>query len=1006
VADKQATGKAAVRIIEALRTKEGDPIGDRALGDALADQVINQVRRLAQLKLAHTKDLFPQFTDHSIQHSDGVVEILDWLVPDGIKAQLNAWELYFLLAAAYLHDLGMIEGCPDLQTDPQWQAFLTAYLTEHPRPEVPSQQELTLAAKRAYVRDTHHERSEQYIMENAAELGLNISGSPAEAQIVARISKGHRRADLGDQVQFGVTTFGNNQLIRRDLLAAYLRLADELDTTAMRTPIAEFEVLNIDDEVSALEWAKHLAISGVSAHEGVITIAGRCFDHRVFLRLQKLSSELRGKLRELKAMLPRPYATLDGFLLPDPIPYHDVELRLEHTGYLPIEISFQLEHEGIMNLLMGERLYGDKSAWIRELLQNGVDTCREAVEQRPASYVPRISVTESPDRSMITISDNGMGMDEHIVRSYFARLGLSYYKSSEFSGHFRPISEFGIGVLSCFMVADRIEVDSKRNGSEPIWFEITSLVEPFLCRRGTGVDPGTNIRLHLGGEVPNWDLVERVRHFAGHVDIPIEVTTHEGRVESIGGSMVLPWIGHVVAAAEELAQESGDWLDERISGSLHNMLRHQASLALGRFSISLSLDGINISAVFPPGGPLYEVFESAPSKASRGRLYQDGFLVRDLVPNDIRVAHGSYVEINLTGASRASLSVDRTRTVNLPPDIGHHLISAYCAAVEDVLVREYGDLTSDRWWSLHAAYIEMSQLTASAEIFEKSALEHARFCILDHNGFHSESIEDVHRRKGLLIFEDDLHEVFSSLYDKIPQNTSVLFSPRTKFETSSPFLFGRGESTLHMVWRLLSQPSDLKRVEYREIYELLNAEVSIHEVAGITVAFVDAGRRIGPPILPLDSIRREEGGFHPICWDIHHPLGNVLHKCVGASLPTALRAAVALFISSFEHNEYGRPELHPYFVGRLTEFVELSEDLVELGVIQSSDLPDQASVFEVQLQGHSCPYGLTYGVFISPRSGYPWRREQENGGDSIRDQPNAKALANKDAADEFEDKAI
>ncbi len=90
-----------MRVIEALRAKDdGDPIEGRPVGEVLADQMLNQVRRLSQAKLAHTRDLFPQFTDHSVRHSDGVVAILDWLIPDDVKAKLNAWELYFLLGVA------------------------------------------------------------------------------------------------------------------------------------------------------------------------------------------------------------------------------------------------------------------------------------------------------------------------------------------------------------------------------------------------------------------------------------------------------------------------------------------------------------------------------------------------------------------------------------------------------------------------------------------------------------------------------------------------------------------------------------------------------------------------------------------------------------------------------------------------------------------------------------------------------------------------------------------
>jgi hypothetical protein len=70
--------------------------------------------------------------------------------------------------------------------------------------------------------------------------------------------------------------------------------------------------------------------------------------------------------------------------------------------------------------------------------------------------------------------------------------------------------------------------------------------------------------------------------------------------------------------------------------------------------------------------------------------------------------------------------------------------------------------------------------------------------------------------------------------------------------------------------------------------------------------------------------------------------------------------------------------------------MDWSEDLVGLGVIQSSDLPDEASVFGVQMPGHFCPYGLTHDVLVSPGSGYPWHLERNNGGNSVGDQPSAR----------------
>ena len=93
-----------MKMLEALAKKNG--------GDTLVYRLQNDVRETALLKLEHVRDLFPEFTDHSMRHGDGVVAILDWLVPDALKNKLNKWELYFLIAAAYLHDIGMVEACP------------------------------------------------------------------------------------------------------------------------------------------------------------------------------------------------------------------------------------------------------------------------------------------------------------------------------------------------------------------------------------------------------------------------------------------------------------------------------------------------------------------------------------------------------------------------------------------------------------------------------------------------------------------------------------------------------------------------------------------------------------------------------------------------------------------------------------------------------------------------------------------------------------------------------
>ena len=66
-----------MKVFEALRVNP--------LGKELADRLERDVRREAQNRLEHFRDLFPHFTDHALRHSEGVIAILDWLMPDEIK---------------------------------------------------------------------------------------------------------------------------------------------------------------------------------------------------------------------------------------------------------------------------------------------------------------------------------------------------------------------------------------------------------------------------------------------------------------------------------------------------------------------------------------------------------------------------------------------------------------------------------------------------------------------------------------------------------------------------------------------------------------------------------------------------------------------------------------------------------------------------------------------------------------------------------------------------------
>jgi hypothetical protein len=156
-------------------------------------------------------------------------------------------ELFFLLASAYLHDIGMVDF-PELRED---QSNAEAGGTRWPE----------------LIRSKHHERSEKSILSVWSELGLEDGH---QAGIVGRICRGHRREDLRDQTMFESTRVYRNAVVNMPLLASFLKLADELDITFERTPAVLYELLPPTGKKSKVEWQKHLSVAGVAIAPGVL----------------------------------------------------------------------------------------------------------------------------------------------------------------------------------------------------------------------------------------------------------------------------------------------------------------------------------------------------------------------------------------------------------------------------------------------------------------------------------------------------------------------------------------------------------------------------------------------------------------------------------------------------------------------------------------------------------------------------------------------------------------
>ena len=136
------------------------------------------------------------------------------------------------------------------------------------------------------------------------------------------------------------------------------------------------------------------------------------------------------------------------------------------------DLKITLNQISILNLLAGVNLYKDSYACLRELYQNSLDACRRrlcAKENNIDRGTIIFGMKEVDGKgTYLYCHDNGVGMDEHVIENYLLRIGNSFYKSDEFQrerqqmiNDFTPVSQFGIGIISCFMLGTSIEIITK-----------------------------------------------------------------------------------------------------------------------------------------------------------------------------------------------------------------------------------------------------------------------------------------------------------------------------------------------------------------------------------------------------------------------------------------------------------------------------------------------------------------------------------------------------------------
>ena len=378
------------------------------------------------------------------------------------------------------------------------------------------------------------------------------------------ICESHHKDDIENFEKYKIKSrYGsdNQEIVNLNYIALILRCADLLHITNDRTPSIERKLLDVSNPISILEWEKQQAVKAINAqskrdHEGNIdeTIEKDTIEITAYFSGSEtaeayfgLSSYLQYVKKELSICnkIANKAKKQEGSKYD--FPWRNIdEHNITTEGFESKKLEFTIEQDNILKLLVGHTLYNDSSVVVRELTQNAIDAIKlqKILEKdnRKAAYKGKIIIEWDSANRILSFSDNGTGMTISDIENYLLKVGASKYRQKQFQEtykEFYPISRFGIGLLTCFMVANDVDIETNSIDADEV---------SFLCLRNVNgkyllkkkpksqacqyiKDHGTIIKLHIRPDVDMSDLESNLKKWIVLSDIPIELIIGEYKTQ-------------------------------------------------------------------------------------------------------------------------------------------------------------------------------------------------------------------------------------------------------------------------------------------------------------------------------------------------------------------------------------------------------------------------------------------------------------------------------------------
>lgn len=312
--------------------------------------------------------------------------------------------------------------------------------------------------------------------------------------------------------------------------------------------------------------------------------------------------------------------------------------------FMSEKINFQAEVGKLLDIVINS-IYSERQIFLRELISNASDACDKLryvgltnPEIAKSSGEMKIKIIPDTEAKTLTIEDNGIGMNKDDLINHLGTIAKSgtadFVKNVKDNGSVMDlIGQFGVGFYSAFMVAEKVEVVTRKAGECNAYKWTSNGVDGFEIEDAEKESNGTAIKLFLKDDAKEFVdgiyLRQIIRLYSDHIDYPIVLDLGKAGEETVNTGSAL-WARNKAEITEDQYKE----FYHHISKNFDDPWLRLHFKAEGNIEYT--------GLLFVPSEPPYDLFQ--PDKKQGLKLYVNKVFISDkveeLLPTYLRFVKG------------------------------------------------------------------------------------------------------------------------------------------------------------------------------------------------------------------------------------------------------------------------------------------------------------------------------------------------------------------------------